>query len=119
MRITADTNVLVRAIVPNPKGRLIDGTLVNVAVHADKPVDKVLVPQAALIADQQGAYVFVVEDGKAVVKRLKIGAEAGAYVVVDQGLNGGEQVVVEGLQGLRPGTPVLASPVTAPPAGRS
>lgn len=111
--------VLVRAVVPNPKGRLIDGTLVNVAVHADKPVDKVLVPQAALIADQQGAYVFVVEGGKAVVKRLKVGAEAGAYVVVDQGLNGGEQIVVEGLQGLRPGTPVLASPVAAPPAGRS
>ena len=111
--------VLVRAIVPNPKGRLIDGTLVNVAVHAEKPVDKVLVPQAALIADQQGAYVFVVEDGKAVVKRLKVGAEAGAYVVVDEGLSGGEQVVVQGLQGLRPGSPVLASPVAPPPAGRS
>lgn len=111
--------VLVRAIVPNPKGKLIDGTLVNVAVHAEKPVDKVLVPQAALIADQQGAYVFVVEDGKAVVKRLKVGAEAGAYVVVDEGLSGGEQVVVQGVQGLRAGTPVLASPVAPPPAGRS
>lgn len=115
----ATDTVLVRAIVPNSSGKLIDGTLVRVAVHGEKSEEKVLVPQAALIADQQGAYVFVVEDGKAVVKRLKIGAEAGPYVVVEQGLAGNEQVVVEGLQGLRPGTPVLPSPVKPPPSGRS
>lgn len=110
--------VLVRAKIPNPDNRLIDGTLVRVSVQADKAEEKVLVPQSALIADQQGGYVFAVEDGKAVVKRVKIGAEVGAYVVVEQGLVGNEQIVVEGLQNLRPGTPVLASPVT-PPAGRS
>ena len=73
--------------------------------------EKVLVPQAALIADQAGTYIFVVEDGKAVVKRIKIGAEVGADVVVDQGLNGGEQVIVQGLQGARPGAPVQATPL--------
>ena len=36
-----------------------------------------MVPQAALIADQEGVYVFVVEDGKAVVKRVKPGGESG------------------------------------------
>lgn len=110
--------VLVRAEVPNPDGKLIDGTLVRVTVQADKPEEKVLIPQSALIADQQGPYVFAVEDGKAVVKRIKIGAEVGADVVVEQGLVGNEQIVVEGLQNLRPGTPVLASPVP-PPVGRS
>lgn len=115
---TTDT-VLVRATLPNPAGKLIDGALVRVLVQGEQGQEKVVVPQSALIADQQGAYVFVVEDGKAVVKRIKIGAEAGAYIVVDQGLSGNEQVIVEGLQGLRPGAPVLASPVTPPPAGRS
>jgi membrane fusion protein (multidrug efflux system) len=115
----ATDTVLVRAVVPNPTGKLIDGTLVRVAVHGEKAEEKVLVPQAALIADQQGAYVFAVEGGKAVVKRLKIGGESGAYVVVEDGLAGNEQVVVEGLQGLRPGTPVLPSPVPRPLAGRS
>lgn len=114
----ATDTVLVRAKIPNPDNRLIDGTLVRVAVQADKAEEKVLVPQSALIADQQGGYVFAVEDGKAVVKRVKIGAEVGAYVVVEQGLAGNEQIVVEGLQNLRPGTPVLASPVT-PPTTRS
>jgi membrane fusion protein, multidrug efflux system len=105
--------VLVRATIPNPKGTLIDGQLVRVLLESDKPEDKVVVPQAALLADQQGTYVFVVDNGKAVVKRLKLGGESGAGVVVDQGLSGGEQVIVEGLQSVRPDAPVRASPMPA------
>lgn len=114
----ATDTVLVRATLPNPDGKLIDGALVRVAVQSQQSEEKVLIPQSALIADQQGGYVFAVEDGKAVVKRVKIGSELGAYVVVDQGLVGNEQIVIEGLQNLRPGVPVIASPVK-PPAGRS
>jgi membrane fusion protein (multidrug efflux system) len=108
----ATDTVLVRATLPNPAGKLLDGTLVRVAVQADKSEEKVLVPQSALIADQQGAYVFAVADGKAVVKRVKVGAETGSYIVIEQGLVGNEQIVIQGLQNLRPGVPVLASPVT-------
>ena len=103
--------ILVRATFPNPASELIDGQLVQVILDSGTPEEKVLVPQAALIADQAGIYVFVAEDGKAVVKRLKIGAEVGVDVVVDQGLNGGEQVIVQGLQALRPGMPVQAAPL--------
>ena len=69
-----------------------------------------VVPQAALIADQQGVYVFVVEDGKAAVKRVKTGGESGPNIVIDEGLKGGEQVIVEGLQSVRPGQAVQAAP---------
>lgn len=103
--------VLARAIMPNPDGILIDGQLVNVVVEAGTPEEKVLVPQAALIADQEGIYVFAVEAGKAVIKRIKPGGEIGPNVVVEQGLKGGEQIVVEGLQSLRPGQPVQAAPL--------
>jgi membrane fusion protein, multidrug efflux system len=103
--------ILVRATLPNPNGMLIDGQLVQVVLDSGTAEERVLVPQAALIADQAGIYVFVVEDGKAVVKRLKTGGEVGADVVVDQGLNGGEQVIVQGLQAVRPGAPVLAAPL--------
>ena len=102
--------VLVRATIPNPEDSLIDGQLVSVAVQAGAPQEKVVVPQAALIADQEGVYVFAVEGGKAVVKRIKTGGESGTNVVVNEGLKGGEQIVVEGLQSLRPGQPVQASP---------
>ncbi len=103
--------VLVRGTIANPNGVLIDNQLVNVSVEAGKPEEKVLVPQAALIADQEGIYVFVVEDGKATVKRIKPGGESGANVVVNEGLNGGEQVIVEGLQSIRPGQSVQARPI--------
>jgi membrane fusion protein, multidrug efflux system len=106
---TTDT-VLARATIPNPNGTLIDGQLVSVTVEAGTPQEKVVVPQAALIADQEGVYVFAVEDGKAVVKRIKTGGESGTNVVVDDGLKGGEQIIVDGLQSVRPGQPVQASP---------
>jgi len=110
----ATDTVLVRATLANPKGMLIDGQLVRVAVEADKPEEKVLVPQSALIIDQQGPYVFLVVDGKAEIRRLKLAGESGAYAIVQDGLKGGEQVIVQGMESLRAGTPVIASPAPAP-----
>ena len=107
---TTDT-VIVRATIPNPNGRLIDGQLVRVNLESEASEEKVVIPQAALIADQEGVYVFVVEDGKAVVKRVKTGGESGANVVIEAGLSGGEPVIVEGLQGVRPGIAVRATPL--------
>ena len=110
----ATDTVLVRATMPNPSGALIDGQLVRVVLEGGTPEEQVVVPQAALIADQGGIYVFVVESGKAAVRRIKAGGEAGSNVVVQQGLSGGEQVIVEGLSSVRPGVTVRAAPL--PPA---
>jgi membrane fusion protein (multidrug efflux system) len=107
---TTDT-VLARATFPNPNFALIDGQLVRVDLESGKPEEKVVIPQAALIADQEGVYVFIVDNGKAAIRRVKPGGESGTGVVIDQGLSGGEQVVVEGLQGVRPGLPVRATPL--------
>jgi len=57
----------------------------------------------------------VVEDGKAATRRVKPGNVSGTGIIIDSGLTGGELVIVEGLQSIRPGTPVRASPVA--PAG--
>ena len=56
------------------------------------------------------------------VKRIKTGPEVGTGIAIEQGLSGGEMVVVSGLQSLRPGAPVVASPMpaadpVAPPGG--
>jgi membrane fusion protein (multidrug efflux system) len=108
--------VLARATFPNPASGLTDGQLVRVNLEIGAAQEKVVVAQAALIADQEGVYVFVVEDGKAVVKRLKVGAESGTDVIVESGLNAGDLVIVQGLQGVRPGAAVRANPL---PSGRS
>lgn len=107
----ATDTVTARATMPNPNGQLVDGQLVRVNLESGTPDEKVVIPQAALIADQGGVYVFVVEDGKAVIKRVKPGAESGANVVIEAGLSGGEQVIVDGLQGIRAGIAVRASPM--------
>lgn len=109
----ATDTVLVRGTVPNPKGRLVDGQLVSVVLESGKPEEKIVIPQSALIADQEGVYVFVVEDGKAVVRRVKPGGAQGTDVVVNDGLSGGEEVIVQGLQSVRPGVPVKVSPLPA------
>jgi membrane fusion protein, multidrug efflux system len=109
----ATDTVLVRAKMPNPDGVLVDGQLVTVSLQANQPRERVTIPQAALIADQQGIYVFVVEDGKAVMRRVKTGGEDGPDIIVNDGLKGGELVIVEGLQSIRPGQPVQATPVPA------
>ena len=105
----ATDTIQVRATFPNPESALVDGQLVRVALESEKTEEKIVIPQAALISDQEGVYVFVVDGGKAAVRRVKPGGTSGTGVVIEQGLSGGEQVVVEGGQALRPGIPVNAS----------
>jgi membrane fusion protein (multidrug efflux system) len=109
--------VLVRATFPNPKGQLVDGQLVVVLLQIGAPEEQIVVPQAALLADQEGVYLFVVENGKAVPRRVKPGGASGADVVINEGLSGGEQVIVDRLQGVRPGLPVRATPSGSPVGG--
>jgi len=102
--------IMVRATIANPKGGLIDGQLMKVVVETGKPEEKIVIPQSALIADQEGIYVFVADDGKAVVRRVKTAGESGTGIVIESGLNGGELVIVDGLQSIRPGVAVRATP---------
>src|SRR6516162_6539512 len=109
----ATDTVQARAVFPNPSGALIDGQLWEVNLEAGKTEEQVVVPQAALLTDQQGVYVFIVEDGKVAIRRIKTGGASGEDIIVTEGLSGDELVVVQGLESLRPGMAVRATPVTA------
>jgi len=109
----ATDTILVRASFPNPKGTLIDGQLVVVVLQIGTPLEQIVVPQSALLADQEGVYLFVVDNGKAAVRRVKVGTESGADIVVEQGLSDGEQVIVDRLQGVRPGSAVRPVPASS------
>jgi membrane fusion protein (multidrug efflux system) len=113
----ATDTITVRATLPNREGVLVDGQLVQVVVEGDKAKERVLVPQVALIADQEGPYVFIVEDAKAAMRRIKVGQTSGTSVIVESGLTGGEMVVIGGAQSLRPGVSVRATPVQKPLGG--
>jgi len=103
--------VIVRARVPNPDSVLVPDQFVQVSVVGETPEEKVVIPQAALIADQEGTYVFVAQDGKAIIKRVKTGPEVGTGIAIESGLAPGDLVVVNGTQSLRPGAAVVATPI--------
>lgn len=122
--------ILVRALIPNPirhleggavsvsPRELVDGQFVSVTVEGAEPVLAITLPRAAVLQDQQGSFVFVVGEGNVAQRRnVTLGRSTAETAVIEGGLEGGETVVVEGLQRVRPGQPVNPAP-TAPPAVR-
>jgi membrane fusion protein, multidrug efflux system len=107
----------VRAMFPNPDDILTSGQTVRVIIE-EKGGDKVLViPESAIAIDQSGPYVFVVgDDNKIEQRRLRLGTRREGLAVVDEGLEPGERVVVQGQQRIRAG--ITVTPQLAPtPAG--
>ena len=110
---TTDT-VTVRATVPNPEHVLIPGGVVGVTVERGAPKSALAIPQAAVLLDQAGRYVLVVDAAKKVEqRRVTTGVEQGRNIVVTDGLKEGELVIVEGIQKVRPGQTVTATVVPA------
>ncbi|WP_291297106.1 efflux RND transporter periplasmic adaptor subunit [Elioraea sp.] len=102
--------VAVRARVGNPQRLLTDGMFVSVRVEGREPEKKIVIPQAAIMLDQQGAFVFVAEQGRAAVRRIRTGQQQGNRIAVEDGLKPGDMLVVDGIQRIRPGVPVQAVP---------
>lgn len=124
--ISATTDTLImRASIANPINAqgirpLIDGAFVGVTVTGAEPLIALTVPRAAVLTDQQGSYVYVVgADNKADLRRIKLGQSTQAYAVVTAGLADGENVVMDGLQRIRPGAAVNPSPMPPPAAAPS
>ncbi len=67
---------------------------------------RVFVPKESVAGAAEGPVVFLVREGKAVRRRVKLGAESGTNVEVLEGLQGGESVVIRGMAGLADGAPV-------------
>jgi membrane fusion protein, multidrug efflux system len=111
VQVQPDTDtVTVRAQLPNPEGLLIPGGVVGVIVERGAPQQSLVVPQSAVLLDQAGHYVMVVDNTKKVEqRRITTGSEQGRDVVVTQGLKEGERVIVEGVQKVHPGQVVSAS----------
>jgi len=100
------------AAFPNPGNVLRPGQYGRVRVETDMKKGALLLPQSA-VAQTQGSYQVAVvgSDHKVSVRTVKPGATVGTMWVIDEGLKGGEQVVVEGVQQLKQGTLVTPKPV--------
>jgi membrane fusion protein (multidrug efflux system) len=116
--------VALRAEFANPRRELLPGTFVRVRLPQALIDNAIRVPQRAVIGGAQGQSVMVVDaEGKVAPRPIKTSDMAGADFVVSEGLKGGEQVIVNGLQKARPGSVVKPVPWTpgaallAPPPG--
>ena len=107
--------ITLRAEFPNPKRELLSGTFVRVKIEQGVDENALTVPQRALIRSAQGASVLVVgADGNVAAVPVKAPQAIGDRWIVTEGLKGGEKVIVEGLQKVRPGAPAKAVPFQAP-----
>ena len=103
--------IKVAVIFPNPGNFLRPGQYGKVRVATSVRKDALLVPQRA-VAEVQGKYMVAVvgADNKADIRPVKTAERVDSLWVILEGLKPGERVVVEGIQKVRPGSPVNPKP---------
>ncbi|MDW6023134.1 efflux RND transporter periplasmic adaptor subunit [Mesorhizobium sp. BAC0120] len=102
--------VAARAIFPNPHHVLIPGQFVTLSVEEKNIPSLPVVPQAAVLQDREGRFIYLLgKDNTVSQRRIDTGARVGNGWAVTAGLNGGEQVVVQGIQRLADGMTVQPS----------
>jgi len=110
---TSTATVTVYGDIENDDETLIPGSYVGLALIFDS-TPAILVPQAALLQDENGFYTFVVnQNNMAQERRLSLGDVIGNKQVVKSGLQNGDKVVIKGGQKLKHGTPVEAATVNS------
>lgn len=112
-RIDEETGtLLVRAVFDNPDGDLVPGLFARARLQSRPPTPALLIPERAVAQDQTREVVMVVGDGDVVERRaVTTGPTLDGMTVIRQGLDGGELVVVEGLQRAQPGATVAPEPL--------
>lgn len=110
----ATGSVAMRAEFPNPDRMLLPGQFVRIRLPLAESPDTLVVPQRAVQAGPQGQMVLLVgPENKVVPRPVKTGGLSGTDWIIVDGLAGGEQVIVNGVQKARPGTPVTPVPLAA------
>jgi len=104
---SATRTVLIRALCPNPDGRLLPGAFASVGVTLAELRDALLVPAIAVVPGLQEKNVFVVKDGKAERRAVQTGTRMESTVHILSGLATGDVVITSGLQQMRPGQDVI------------
>ncbi|ASV40472.1 efflux transporter periplasmic adaptor subunit [Pseudomonas sp. NS1(2017)] len=127
-------NVLVRATLANPDGKLLPGMFTSLNVLLPNPAPQIVVPESAITYTLYGNSVYAVAekktdagevekdaDGKSLLiaerRFVETGERRGGLVLVSKGLKAGEQVVSAGQLKLDNGTPIAISPDKNLPAG--
>ena len=111
----ATGTVAARCVFDNPDKLILPGQFVTVVLQQDELVNKLVVPQVAVLEDQVGRYVLLADaDDKVEQRRVTTGGRYGGDWIVTDGLAENERVLIYGLQKVQPGMVVRASIQEAP-----
>src|SRR5258707_240470 len=103
----SSSTIRARAVFANPRGRFTPGMLARVRMAAAPPKNELLVPDAAIGAEQVRKFVLVVDaENVARPKYVTLGPVVDGLRVITQGLTSGDNVIVNGLMRARPGAKV-------------
>ena len=89
--------LLIRAVLPNPNLLIYPGQFVRAVVKGAIRPNAILVPQTAIIQGASGAFVYVVENGKAVARPVTTGDWYKDYWIIFDGLKAGDIVITQGV----------------------
>jgi membrane fusion protein (multidrug efflux system) len=98
-------SVTVRAVFPNPNADLLPGMYVRAKVAEGIRERAMLIPQQGVTHDSQGNPTALIlgPDQKVVLRQLTVNRAIGDQWLIDSGVNVGDRVIVDGLQGVKPG----------------
>jgi membrane fusion protein, multidrug efflux system len=117
---TTTGTILLKGTFPNPDGALWPGEFVNVRLQLYVQRDALTVPARAVVAGQQGSFVFVIQpDSSAVTKPVKVDRTTGDVSIVSGELKDGDRVVTDGQLRLRQGAKVQVKAAADSAAGRT
>jgi len=103
-----------RVTFPNPKNELKAGLTTNIRVKHDAGDSSLLIPYKAIVETLGENFVFVVENGHALQRKVLLGTKINDKIVVRSGLKAGDQVVINGVQKLRDSSAVAVGAPKAP-----
>ncbi|PWJ57425.1 membrane fusion protein (multidrug efflux system) [Dyadobacter jejuensis] len=99
--------IKVRLTFPNPANTLRAGMTGNVLVRSDTNNNAVVIPNKAVTEQLGEFFVYVIADSSKVSqRRIETGRVIGSNIIVEEGLNKGDKIVVEGVQNLKEGSKV-------------
>jgi multidrug efflux system membrane fusion protein len=102
--------IRIKVILPNKQRRLWPGQFVNVRVMTQVQHQVLTIPATALQRGPEGMFTYVVQPDSTIrVASLTAGEQTGDIVVVDKGLEAGEQVVTSNQYRLQPGSRIRAN----------
>lgn len=104
---TSTGSLQLRAELPNSNYSMLPGLYAKVRAEYGEPRLAVLIPNSSVQTDQQGDYVFIVDEAKKASRRnIKRGQQFGALVEVTSGLTASESVIINGFINVRDGLEV-------------